>query len=196
MPTAQPAAPSQTYVNANGDTLPPPPPVDQPGLLSSRGGHEPDLGFLMLPLGTRLLKSKVVVVALAPPRSARTMTSLSERHSVGVARVRDVDVFVAVWARISAALCFSGSNDAGVGATQKRKRRVSVREGQRGLGRTRRAWGRAGAEGAAFGLRVVSTSQRQMWGKSPCYRQAAACREPSCMPCARRSRPRLGTLCC
>jgi hypothetical protein len=33
-------APSQTYVNANGDALPPPPPVDQPGLVTS-GGEQP-----------------------------------------------------------------------------------------------------------------------------------------------------------
>ena len=54
-------APSQTYVNANGDALPPPPPVDQPGLVPLGGSQSPDLGFVALPLGFRLLKSKAVV---------------------------------------------------------------------------------------------------------------------------------------
>ena len=51
-------APSQAYVNANGELLPPPPPVDQPGLVPPGGEHAPDV---RLPLGARLLKSKAVV---------------------------------------------------------------------------------------------------------------------------------------
>ena len=73
--------PSATHVNANGDVLPPPPPVDQPGLVALWQG--PEFWFVKLPLGTWLLKSKVVVVALAPPRSARTMPSLSKRGEGG-----------------------------------------------------------------------------------------------------------------
>ena len=39
MPTVpkERVTPSQTYANANGDALPPPPPVDQPGLVTSGG---------------------------------------------------------------------------------------------------------------------------------------------------------------
>ena len=54
-------APAATHVNANGDLLPPPPPVDQPGLVA-RGGA-PHLRLKMLPLGASLLKSNVVGVA-------------------------------------------------------------------------------------------------------------------------------------
>ena len=104
-------APSATHVNANGDALPPPPPVDQPGLVVLRQGLP--LGAWLplgtrLPLGTWLLKSKVVVVALAPPRSARTMPSLLER-----ARCRDMARVGSVerWPRLSTAPSASGSND-------------------------------------------------------------------------------------
>ena len=79
-------APSATHVNANGGALPPPPPVDQPGLVALWQG--PEFWFVKLPLGTWLLKSKVVVVALAPPRSARTMPSLLKRGGGGKSRKR------------------------------------------------------------------------------------------------------------
>ena len=49
--------PLQRYVNANGDALPPPPPVDQPGLVSIGPGQSP----MRLPLGYALSKPKTTV---------------------------------------------------------------------------------------------------------------------------------------
>ena len=91
-------APSATHVNANGDVLPPPPPVDQPGLVALWQG--PEFWFVKLPLGTWLLKSKAVVGGgpAAPTlfSAQRAASHLSER--VHLVLVNPVFVW---WERLS-----------------------------------------------------------------------------------------------
>ena len=74
-------------MNANGDALPPPPPVDHPRLWALK--QTSPFGLVMLPLGFCLLKSKKVGSALVSARSARRIKMYSlpkERNHVGVAR--------------------------------------------------------------------------------------------------------------
>ena len=73
-------APSATHVNANGAALPPPPPVNQLGLVALEQGLE--LCQLLnprLPLGTRSVKSKLAVGgwALATAGSIRKLRMYS-----------------------------------------------------------------------------------------------------------------------